>query len=101
MIDWLNNSSTPSSGQRNPTYHNTLALVYYRAGNYDMAIESANQSLKLNRTASVPFDWLILELLSRTEMERQDPSALSHVAMQELLRAKECPPRQITGRALH
>ncbi|MCC6511985.1 MAG: protein kinase, partial [Pirellulaceae bacterium] len=35
--------------QKKPTFHNTLALVHYRAGTYDEAIKAANQSLKLNQ----------------------------------------------------
>lgn len=74
--------------QANATYYNTLALVHYRAGKYDEAITSANQSLKMNRAASAPFDWLILELCRARQMQRQDPSALSRAAMQELMNAK-------------
>ena len=73
--------------QNKSTYHNTLALVQYRAGHYDDAIAAAKRSLKLDQAASAPFDWLILDLCYAQQQRQQDPAALAKVAIQDLVNA--------------
>ncbi|MEQ1826046.1 MAG: protein kinase [Pirellula sp.] len=47
---------------RTGTHFNTLALAQYRASQYDEAIASAQNSMKIKPGDSQPFDWIIIAL---------------------------------------
>ncbi len=63
--------------KKDSTYYNTLALVYYRAGNYEKSIESANTSIKLGQANSAPFDWLFIALCKQRQRETLPGRALT------------------------
>ncbi len=73
--------------QDKSTYHNTLALVHYRAGQYDEAIAEAKRSIKMGLASSAPFDWLILDLCQAQQQRQPEPTALAKVAWQDLVKA--------------
>lgn len=52
---------------------NTLALLQYRSGDFDLAIETAKQSMKVDQKASAPMDWMIIALAkAKSAKQMQD-----------------------------
>lgn len=61
-------------------YENTLALVYYRARQYEQAMATAKLSIKRNKVETEPFNWLILALCRcRLILEGYYPEGLSRI----------------------
>jgi eukaryotic-like serine/threonine-protein kinase len=55
-----------------PMFSNTLALLQYRCGRTDDAIQSALQSLKADQQASVPMDWMVIALAQAEKTRNQN-----------------------------
>jgi WD40 repeat protein len=51
-----------ASGQRSSAMLNTLGITYYRAGEYDAAIEHLEAAVKAERGEGTPWDWLFLAM---------------------------------------
>jgi len=52
-----------ASGRKNPAYLHILALAHYRAGHFEQAVRTSDESLKANpRWGGAPLNWLVLAM---------------------------------------